>query len=293
MVLLVAAIRIKKNKVCQGFTIDINTSENGQWFIDKKDIVQLVTSNGTQTIAGRPLQSFDLQKMEMRLQRDPWVRDAELYFDSRETLHIRIDEREPVARIFTVTGSSFYIDSSGEHLPLSEKLSARVPVFTGFPADRKQLHGADSLLQVQVKQLGWFILQDQFWMSQIAQVEITPEKNFELVPTIGNHIIEFGNGNDYEKKFRRLMIFYRQVLRSTGMDRYPRINVQYAGQVIGIRPGVAGSRTDSVQASASTTVNEKPPIHQAVVNRREASKPDPPVKNIKGRKPKALMRRRD
>lgn len=290
--MLVAAIRIKKHKVCQGFTIDINTSENGQWFVNKKDILQLVTGNGTQSIAGKQLQLFDLQGMEMRLQKDPWVKSAELYFDTREMLHIRIDEREPVARIFTTSGNSYYIDSAGVHLPLSAKQSARVPVFTGFPSDKKQLHGADSLLQEQMKQMSWFIMQHPFWMSQIAQVDITPKRNFELVPVVGNHIIEFGDGNDYEKKFKRLMVFYRQVLRTAGMDRYPRINVQYAGEVIGIRP-VAANRTDSLKAAANARNSEKPSIHEETVKRRNASQSNPSVKSNHARKPKALMRRLD
>ena len=31
-------------------------------------------------------------------------------------------------------------------------------------------------------------------MSDIEQVNITPERTFEMVPLIGNHVIEFGDG---------------------------------------------------------------------------------------------------
>jgi len=69
-----------------------------------------------------------------------------------------------------------------------------------------------------------------------------------MVPALGNHIIEFGDGNDYEKKFRRLLAFYQQVLSKTGMDTYEKINVQFAGEVIGIKKEKPLSKADSVQA---------------------------------------------
>ena len=55
-----------------------------------------------------------------------------------------MQEREPVARVFTVAGSTFYIDDELTQLPLSEKFSARLPVFTNFPSDNKVLAKADS-----------------------------------------------------------------------------------------------------------------------------------------------------
>lgn len=48
-------------------------------------------------------------------------------------------------------------------------------------------------------------------------------------------------------KFRRLFIFYRQVLSHKGFDKYNRLNIQYEKQVIGTRK-VAMTRIDSVQA---------------------------------------------
>ncbi|MBK6829167.1 MAG: hypothetical protein IPG86_20990 [Chitinophagaceae bacterium] len=62
-----------------------------------------------------------------------------------------VEEREPVARIFTSGGNTFYIDSSNTMLPLSEKFSARLPVFTGFPSEAKVLSKADSNLLNDIK----------------------------------------------------------------------------------------------------------------------------------------------
>ena len=88
-------------------------------------------------------------------------------------------------------------------------------------------------------------------MAQITQIDINPSREFEMVPMIGNHVIEFGDGNDVEAKFSKLMVFYRQVLARTGMDRYARLKIQYARQIIGVKREGAFSKMDSIQATRS------------------------------------------
>ncbi|MFT3825229.1 MAG: cell division protein FtsQ/DivIB [Chitinophagaceae bacterium] len=303
LILLIAAIRSRNHQVCEGYAVDISGPKE-QWFMNKKDVVDLLTKNGTVVLKGKPIQEIDLRRIEERMEKDPWVKNVELFFDNNEMLQVKVEEREPVARIFTVGGNSFYVDSSGEQLPLSEKLSARVPVFTSYPTEKIKLRGADSLLVQQVKQLSAFILKDPFWMAQVSQIDITPVRTFEIIPTIGSHVVEFGDGSDYEKKFKRLLRFYQQVLNKTGMNAYERINVQYDKQVIGIKKGAPMSRYDSLQAvrnvaamiassnavqqqammndgaTAAVTNNEKPvkDSNTVSVTSTIASPANPPVK---------------
>lgn len=247
LVLLVAAIRNRKDKTCQGYEINLaGTGE--QWFMNKREVVNILTNNGAVALKGRLLPQFDLRGMETRLRKSVWIKDAELFFDNNEVLQVKIVEREPIARMFTVTGNSFYIDSSGVKLPLSDKLSARLPVFTGFPTDNNRLGSADSLLMQHVKRVSDYIRHDSFWMAQITQVDITPDRKFEMIPMVGNHVIEFGDGTSFDKKFARLLQFYQLVLSKTGMDKYERVNVQYERQVIGVKKGGYVSRADSLQA---------------------------------------------
>ncbi len=246
MALLIAAINMKNSRTCKSYKIEINKN-NRQLFIDPKQVLAILTKDD-EKITGKTIASFDLHKMEDQLKKNAWIKDAQLFFDNNRVLRINITEREPVARVFTTSGNTFYIDSSGMQLPLPERLSLKLPVFTNFPAEKMKMHGTDSALSDQVRKLAWYILKDPFWMADIEQVNITPSKTFQLVPMIGNHVIEFGDGNDYEKKFHRLFVFYKDVLSKTGFDKYAKINVEYAGQVIGTRRGSNISRSDSLQA---------------------------------------------
>ncbi|MEO8584304.1 MAG: hypothetical protein ABI415_10925, partial [Flavitalea sp.] len=75
----------------------------------------------------------------------------------------------------------------------------------------------------------------RFWMAQVSQIDITPSREFEIIPTIGNQTIEFGDGNNCDAKFKRLMIFYKQVLSKAGMNKYERIKIQYDNQIVGVK----------------------------------------------------------
>ncbi len=243
VVLLVAAIGKRNHELCRDYKITIQGADKNL-FINEKDVKKLLNSGVNGKIKGEPIAGFNLRKLEQLIKGNAWVKSANLYFDNKEVLHIAVEEKEPVARIFTTAGKSFYIDKEGAKMPLSEMMSARVPVFTNFP-DKKVLSMKDSMLLNDIMSTASFILNDSFWMAQTEQVDITEDRNFEMIPTIGNHIVKLGKGNDIEKKFHRLLIFYQQVLSKTSFDKYRTIDVQYAGQVIGSKAKM--TRVDSMQ----------------------------------------------
>jgi cell division protein FtsQ len=256
MVLLVAAVRYRNNNTCKGFKIEIARASGGTGssgatgpglFIDKKGIGDLLTSAGAGKGLNKPIASFDLRRLESALEKNVWIKKAQLFFDNNGILRVNVIEREPAARIFTSDGNSFYVDSAGVQLPLQDKVQARLPVFTGYPAQKIRLQGRDSALTAGLLQLSSFIRQDSFWTAQIAQIDITANKTFELEPEIGIHRVTFGDGSDIRQKFHRLFLFYKEVLSRTGFDKYSRIDVSYAGQVIGIKKGSEQSRYDSIQ----------------------------------------------
>ena len=244
LTLLIAAISKKNREDCTDYTITIKNSEENI-FIDANDIRKLLKSGAGFEIKGKKISEINLKKLEQLLKNNVWIRKAEMWFDNRNVLHVEVYEREPIARIFTTAGNTFYIDSTEKKLPLSERLSARVPVFTGF-VDKKIYSAKDSLLLSDVKNIAAYIKNDPFWMGQVAQINITPERNFELSPVVGNHLIKLGNAKDIEKKFGRLMIFYKQVLAQKGFDAYSTIDVQYFGQVVGTKRGSDKNKVDTV-----------------------------------------------
>lgn len=296
LTLLLAAISKKNKGRCKDYTITLNGVQNN-FFIDEKDVEQLLMKATKGNIRGEQIASFKLHELEVMLEHNTWIDNAELYFDNRDVLHITITEKEPVARVFTTAGNSFYIDSLGRKMPLSDKLSARVPVFTGFP-DKKKLNAGDSLLLNNIRVAANYIMNHPFWMSQVSQIDITADRDFEMIPVVGNHLVKLGNGENIDKKFHRLLLFYKQVLSKTGFDKYKVIDVQYKGQVVvskyagdakidsvQLRRNVEKLLRQSVEAENDTVIRAMPPLVKLETD--SASAPDPALQDNNQINPKS------
>ena len=246
IVLFGAAMQQKNHKVCADVKVEISGVED-HLFIDETEVKEIINSDAS--IKNMPMNTIDLRGIETTLESTPWVKNAELFFDNKQMLQIKIIERQPVARVFTVQGVSFYLDSTGVRLPLSEKLSARVPMFTNFPSDKVVMAKPDSLLLQSVVSLGKYIMADSFWMAQTAQIAITPQATFEIVPTIGDQIIVLGTTDDLDEKFTRLYTFYKKAWLQNGMNSYEKLDVQYANQVVAVRKGTAKKAVDSAKTN--------------------------------------------
>ena len=244
--LLVAAVKTKEAKRCKGIEINIHGVSNN-FFVDKKDILNSITAMEETNPVGKTIGSFNLRKMERELEKDVWIKSAELFFDNNETLQVIVQEREPIARVFTSTGTTFYIDEELAMLPLSEKFSARLPVFTNFPSDKKVLTKADSSLLRGIKTISLAIQKDSFSMAIIEQIDITAQRNFEMIPKIGNQLIVFGDATDADAKLGKLKVFYKEIMVKAGWNNYSVINVQYKNQVVAKIKGAEDIAADSLR----------------------------------------------
>jgi cell division protein FtsQ len=247
VVLLVAAMGKEEGRVCTGINVVVKGVSNN-FFVDKKDILAAIGEYLDGKPEGQLIRHFNLKSLENDLQRNVWVKNARLFFDNNAVLQVVIDEREPVARVFTHAGNTFYIDSALNMLPLSDKYSARLPVFTGFPSEAKVLPRADSALLKDIYLVSTALQRDAFWMAMVEQIDITPQRNFEMVTKIGDHSIVIGDGSVMDDKLNRLMLFYKQVILKTGWQKYSSINVQFAGQVVAKKRGAEDISADSLAA---------------------------------------------
>ena len=247
VVLLVAAITKKNTERITGVDIKISGIQN-KYFINKKEVLKILEKVNGKKLDKSTISSLDLAAMENQLVKNDWIKKAELFFDNNKVLQVKVTEREPIARIFTVSGASFYIDSSLSRLPLSDKFSARLPVFTSFPTEVRILKSRDSVLLSQVKILSEYINDHPFWMAQIDQIDISPQGNFDLIPKLGNQVIRFGDISNYEQKFNKLLAFYKQVETKVGWNKYSVLDIQYKNQVIGVVRDAAEIKSDSLKA---------------------------------------------
>jgi cell division protein FtsQ len=229
--LINAAWKKQGKAICKGYVITRNDDDSFV-FIKKQDVEAVIRLRAGGSLLGQSVDRFPLQRIEDSLKKFIGVSDAQAYFDNRSILYVRIQERIPVARVFTTLGTSFYLDSTGRSLPLSDQVVIECPVFNGLKWENGR---ADSLQSMRIVALARCIQADSFWSAQVGHFEIDEKGRFELIPVAGNHRVQFGTAEDPAAAFHRLWIFYQQVLRPRGLDTYPRIDVQYQGQVVASR----------------------------------------------------------
>lgn len=244
--LLASGIRSKGTHLCKAVDITIHGVSNN-FFVDKKDILNEIAVSESANPVGKATGSFNLKKLETELEKNVWIRSAELFFDNNEILKVMVQEREPIARVFSVTGATFYIDNDLTMLPLSDKFSARLPVFTGFPSDKKVLSKTDSSLLGDVRTISLALQKDSFSMAMVEQVDITEQRMFDMIPKIGNQLIVFGDATGVDDKLQKLKLFYKEIMVKAGWNNYSVINVQYKNQVVAKRKGAEDIAADSLR----------------------------------------------
>ena len=244
--LLVAGIGRRNKERFRSYTIEIQGHYGGS-FLSVDSVASLLQSH-TAGVRGELLSLFNMQQVEMKLQQHPWIRKAQLYFDNKDILHVRVTEKIPLARVFTLNGTSSYLDEVGQLMPLSTTRAVKVPVFTGI-ADSVGIKNRDSLLLIQMRDMAQFIVNDTFWNAQVAQLDRTADQNWEMIPVVGDHIVKLGQATDFPRQLRNLFIFYKQVLVKTGFNRYRTIDLRYENQVVA-GYGI-GQKVDSIQLRKS------------------------------------------
>ncbi len=236
IVLFVVAWRAKEEKKCTSIQIELVGENTAALFMDEKEILQIINTQGVKV--GLPIGAVNLNTLEKYLQTIRWVKNVELFLDNTQSLQVKIEQRIPIARIFTASGNSFYIDKEGLQLPLKQLTVLRLPVFTNFPSDQEKLSKPDSLLLNDIVHFTKAVQTDSFFLAQTAQVNIATNGDFELVPTVGDHIVLIGSVDNIEDKLNRLYTFYKKVWVQSGLNAYQVIDCRFDNQIVALKKGM-------------------------------------------------------
>jgi cell division protein FtsQ len=207
-----------------------NLNENH--FLDEADVIQLVEGSG-EPIKGVGINRIKLKEIEKKLKYDKHILDAELFGDLKGNLIVNVELRRPIARIVQNDAPDAYIAEDGVIMPVSEKYTSRVVLISGAV---KQLLESEDLNKTeqgkQLLQMIEFINADRFWKAQVAQLDLGRDGKIIIYPQMTGQLVEFGRPENINVKFKKLMVFYKEILPTRGWTRYERVNLEYEGQVV-------------------------------------------------------------
>ncbi len=236
ILLFVVSWKAKSEKLLTYIQIELVGERAEALFMDEIAIRVILNEQGVQV--GMPIEKINLTQLEKFIEKTEWVKNAEFFINNKLVLEVKIEQRIPIARIFTASGSSFYIDNEGTRLPLKQLTVLNLPVFTGFPTDQLKLSKPDSVLLKDVLFFAKTIQKDSFFMAQVAQVNIEPNGTFQMVPTLGDHLVLLGTVDQLEDKLNRLFTFYKKVWLGSGVNAYQYIDCRFNQQVVALKKGL-------------------------------------------------------
>ena len=210
----------------QCLDLRIELDNEVQSLLTREEIVLLIESV-EDTIVGKLVNEIPLFAIEKKLEELKNVQNAEVFFDLKGILHVHLSQKDAVVRVKTKDNHDFYMDKTGSIFDLSTHYTEHLLVANGNIEDSVDIS--------EVLQLANYIASDLFWKSQITQIFVTKDKEIELIPRVGNHIIVFGDFSNYEEKFENLYLFYKKGVTQVGWNNYKEINLKFKNQIVCVK----------------------------------------------------------
>jgi cell division protein FtsQ len=236
LILLIGFIgKEHQNITCTGLEVRIDYKDSDP-LVDEKMILKSVRSS-FDSIVGKKISELNLVEIEKLVQQNEFLEYAEVFYSLTGQLKIKVIQKQPLLRVINAHNHNYYIDVSGDAMPVRQGFSSRVLVVSGhipyvYSDTLNLIKNENFPILKDLYQLALHIKNDPFLNPLIEQIYVNQEKEFELVPKIGKHIIQFGDISDMETKFWKLIVFYQNGMGKAGWSAYNTINLKFRDQVV-------------------------------------------------------------
>ena len=201
--------------------------------VDRQEMQRYVAK----LVKGQRTDTVDLHAIEQAVRARGEVMSAEVYAASPNAIAVEITQRKPVVRI-EKGAKRWYSDPEGYLFPVAHAVD--VPVVTGevpltLEAGFKGPAPAESRDWVLgIVRLARYIDSRNTLRNQIEQIDVAPGGDIVLYTAEDGPAIIFGDSGDYVEKFRKLEVWWRNVLPEARAEEkdYKTINLKYNHQII-------------------------------------------------------------
>jgi cell division protein FtsQ len=225
-------------KPCSGIEIFIKDSSDYH-FVTRRQLLNIVNA-GSERILGQPVSKVSVADIESRINDLREVKDAEVYMTIDGTMHVYVDQRDPVMRVIPSNGGDYFIDKEGFVVRKRNLYTPRLHIVGGNINISSAMLNGVSILDTAIKnsilkdvyQLVNYINDDNFWSAQVDQIYVDGNDEFDLIPRVGNHLIHLGTIENFQGKLNNLETFYDKVLPVVGWNKYSLINLEFKDQIV-------------------------------------------------------------
>jgi cell division protein FtsQ len=234
MGVLFMAIERKKNATISKVGISIRGIKGGKNLITKKGVKTMFRNYLGYDLKESSIRDLDLMDMEMMLESDDRIKEAEVFVDNKDRLYIAIQQREPIVRIFSKNNTSYYLDSDGAEIPAYKGSTIRVPVASGNIDEYhpKFLERGKKNNLKDVFAVAKYVHQDEFLTALIEQIDVQLDGQIILVPKVGRQKLAIGKINIDEeeemiRRFDMMKQMYKEGMKHVGWRKYEMLTLKY------------------------------------------------------------------
>ena len=223
------ALRLSERKVSG---IEIVIMNNQDFYLIDQFEIQALLDKEQSVVLGTNFDQVDIKLLERQVEENPFVAEIDIFMSVTGVLGAKVSQAQPIGRLMSSRGPDHYIDVTGKLLPMNTDYTARVPLisFAEYPQWESNLGEND--LGKQLMEFLIFINKDELWKAQIAQLVVSEENELTLWPQMTKQLILFGPADEIEEKFKKLKLFYKEVLPKKGWNTYSSINLKYKNQIV-------------------------------------------------------------
>lgn len=273
-VLLSFSLKRFNNAKMENVSINMNQTKTPVYFVDEKDIKDLVKQfNPTKKIG-----DVKIPELEKKINEIPFVDSANVYMNLNGNLNVDIKQRIPIFRL-NKNGKDFYVDEKGVEFPISRNFSYPCMLVMG---------DVDASEYQELGQLVEKIDKDDF--SKKYFIGIKKEKNnYNLLTSDGNYKVEIGDLENIDFKVKGFKTFVEKYLVYQNPNKYKKISVKYNNQIVTTLNRYFKENDSILKNAPKIELKPEDENHKMEVKKPEPKKAEPkpePKKEIKKAEPK-------
>ena len=240
--LIIAVSAVHKQTMCKELSINIryNDADN---FISEREVRLLAEK--TCQFQNQPIDKIDIPTLKKAIEKHPYASHVDVKTSIDGILRISLEQRVALVRVFNQDGNSFYIDKEGVLLPVLNGTASRLITANGFIAQQyteenrfKLVDPSTDSVQLasnplfKIYKLALFINKNDFLKAFVEEIFINQRNEIEIIPKVGDQVIQFGDIDRMDEKFMYLKAFYHSNTTKGGWNKYATISLKYKNQIV-------------------------------------------------------------
>ncbi len=220
MIVFLVAFTSDRNKKRKVEEVAIEFIEEQSPYINELAVNKLLIQNqASVTNVGKEI--LVLNKVEKGLDTHKMIENSDVYLTVSGQLKVMIKQRTPIARVNAT--QPFYVDITGNMMPLSDNYSAHVPLVSNV--SEREIPEVFPLIKK--------IQEDEFLKKHIISISKNMQGDYELGVRVYDFKLVFGKVEHIENKVRNFKAFYQKTIKDKTLEKYNKVSLQFSNQVVG------------------------------------------------------------